>query len=96
MAAIDIYTQIGTTATTISCTYNDETGTSSTSPLVAIGGTGFREAGRSILIPLATGDLGFQSITASTQLVVSSHVGSLSPISRGRHILIISAILTSQ
>lgn len=49
--ALTIYTQIGTTATTVSAVYDDSSATSSTTPTVAFGGTGFREAGRTILLP---------------------------------------------
>ena len=62
----EIYTQIGATGTTVSASYTDQDGASSTSPLVVIGGTGFREATRAILLPLAAGDSGVQGVTSIT------------------------------
>jgi hypothetical protein len=57
MIALEVYTLIGTTATTVSVTYTDGVnGGSRVSPLTAIGGTGFREVGCMILIPLQLGD----------------------------------------
>lgn len=50
--AVTIYTQIGTTATTITVSYNDADTVSRTTPAVVIGGTGFREATRTIILPL--------------------------------------------
>ncbi|MBK8260248.1 MAG: hypothetical protein IPK80_02800 [Nannocystis sp.] len=48
---LTIYTQIGTTGTTVSVAYNDSDTVSRTTPAVVLGGTGFREAGRAILLP---------------------------------------------
>lgn len=48
---LTIYTQIGTTGTTVSIAYNDSDAVSRTTPAVVLGGTGFREAGRAILLP---------------------------------------------
>lgn len=62
-AALEVYTQIGATGTTITCSYTNQAGTAGrTSPAVAFGGTGFREAGRFIPIPLASGDTGVRSV----------------------------------
>lgn len=57
---VTIYTQIGTTATTIMADYYDAGASSRQTATVAIGGTGFREANRLILLPLdpAASDLG--------------------------------------
>lgn len=49
--ALTIYTQIGTTATTVTASYNDSDTVSRTTTAVVLGGTGFREAGRTILLP---------------------------------------------
>lgn len=59
---IEIYTQIGSTATTATVEYTSQAGTTSTSPAFAIGGTGLREAQRMIPVPLADGDTGAQAI----------------------------------
>lgn len=66
MAAIEIFTQIGTSATTITCSYTDSGGNSSTSQPVVIGATNNREVGRFIPISLAAGDSGVRSIDSST------------------------------
>lgn len=67
MAAIEIYTIIGTTGTTITCSYTDQDGTAgNTSQAVAIGNTGLREVGTMIPISLAAGDTGVRSIESST------------------------------
>lgn len=66
MAAIEIYTQIGTSATTITCTYTNEGGNAGTSKPVVIGATNNREVGRFIPIPLAAGDSGVRAINTST------------------------------
>lgn len=76
MAAVSIYTQIGATGTTISCNYTDEGGNSSTSPLMPIGNTGFREANRMLLLPLATGDTGVRAINNSTLTATTGTAGN--------------------
>lgn len=66
-AALEIYTQIGTTATSATISYtntNDVSGR--TSPAVVFGGTGFRELGRFIKLPLQSGDLGIKSVESIT------------------------------
>lgn len=63
MVWIEIYTIIGTTATTVTMDYTDQGGASgNTSTTVAIGGTGFREVSRVIMLPLASGDTGVQAV----------------------------------
>ena len=66
MAAIEIYTQIGTSATTITCSYDDQSGNASTSQPVVIGATNNREVGRFIPISLEAGDTGVRDINSST------------------------------
>lgn len=76
-ASLDIYTQIGTTATTVACSYTNEGGTSGrTSPLTAIGATGFREAGRSIILPLQVGDAGVRSVESVTVTATTGTAGA--------------------
>lgn len=65
-AAIEIYTQIGTSATTITCAYTDQGGNASTSQPVVIGATNNREVGRFIPISLEAGGTGVRAITSST------------------------------
>jgi hypothetical protein len=62
MAFYEIYTQIGTTSTTLTMTYTDDAGNASQTTTVNIGTTGFREAQRMQRIPLASGDKGIQAI----------------------------------
>lgn len=66
-AALEIYTQIGTTGTTVTASYTDEAGnTGQTSIATVFGGTGFREAGRFIPLPLAAGDSGVRAVARVT------------------------------
>jgi hypothetical protein len=63
MAAVTIYTQLNTTASTVGMTYTNTVPTGSrVGPLVAIGATAFREANRMILLPLQEGDTGVRSV----------------------------------
>ena len=63
MMAIEIYTQIGTTTTTVTVSYTNQDGTSGrTSPAIQIGGTGYREAGRILIPSLQAGDTGVRSV----------------------------------
>jgi hypothetical protein len=60
---LEIYTIIGTTATTITASYTNQDGTAGrTTPAVAFGGTGLREAQRAIIMPLQAGDTGVRSV----------------------------------
>ena len=72
MCMLTVYTQIGTTGTTVTVSYTNQAGTSGrTSPSVVFGGTAFREANRSILIPCQSGDAGFRAV-ASVNLAGST------------------------
>lgn len=65
MAWVEIYTIIGTTGTTITMDYTDQDGNSGqTSAAAVIGGTGFREVSRVIMLPLAAGDTGIQAVAS--------------------------------
>ncbi len=69
---IEINTQIGTTATTLAVTYTNQAGAGSrVTPLIAIGNTNNREAGRLLRCPLAAGDTGVQSVQ-SVQLTATT------------------------
>ncbi len=71
-AWLEIYTLIGTTATTITASYTDEAGnTGNTTPAVAWGGTGIREQDRILPLPLASGDRGVRAV-ASVNAVAST------------------------
>lgn len=73
---IEVYTIIGTTATTFTCTYTDQGGnTGQVSTATAIGGTGLREAQRIIPVPLATGDYGVQAVADVDLLATTGTAG---------------------
>lgn len=64
-AGVEIYTQIGTTAQTATVSYTNDAGTSGrTSQTFQIGATNFREAGRMLVIPLASGDKGVRAVAS--------------------------------
>ena len=74
---IVIYTIVGTTATTISVRYTNQAGTANrTSTVTSFGGTGFREAGRLILIPLQAGDTGVRSVEGVTVTATTGTAGN--------------------
>lgn len=66
----EIYTLIGASASSITMSYTDETGTSgtanSTSPSVLFGATNYREQTRCIMLPLAAGDKGVKYVASVT------------------------------
>ena len=85
MMGLEINTQIGTTATTVALTYTDaESAGSKTSPLVTIGGTNNREAGRFIQIPLAAQDSsseGHNGVTAVDHIQFTATTGTAGAVS---------------
>lgn len=63
----EIYTQVGTTGTTVTASYTNQAGTASrTTTAVTFGGTGFREAQRMLYMPLQSGDSGVQAVASAT------------------------------
>lgn len=80
IAWIEIYSTIGTTSTTVTMSYTD-VGDSipggSTSPAVVIGNTGFREATRCIMLPVASGDTGIKSIANIDLLASTTTAGAI-------------------
>ncbi len=77
MVGLSIYTQIGTTQTSVTISYTNQAGTSGqVSPAVLFGGTGFREANRFILIPLASDDTGVRAVASVTQLASTATAGA--------------------
>lgn len=65
--ALEIYTAVGTTATTVSVSYTNQAGTAGhTSPLTDFGGTGFNAISRTIILPLQEGDTGVRSVESVT------------------------------
>jgi len=74
---IIIYTLVGTTATTISVRYTNQAGTSNrVSTVTGFGGTGFRDAGRLIQIPLQAGDTGARSVEGVTLTATTGTAGN--------------------
>ncbi len=74
---VEIYTQIGATATTITASYTNQAGTSGkTTQAVTFGGTNAREAQRMIRLPLASGDSGVQSVQSVTVLATTGTAGA--------------------
>ncbi len=61
-AALEIYTQIGTSSTTVTVSYTNQAGTPGQSSIRNIGATGWREVGNMLTLPLAAGDTGMRSI----------------------------------
>jgi len=77
MAGIVIYTQIGSTATTVTISYTNSAGTSGrTSTATSLGGTGFREVGVLLPIPLQAGDTGIRSIESVTVTATTGTAGN--------------------
>jgi hypothetical protein len=77
MIGLVIYTVVGTTATTISVRYTNQAGTANrTSTVTSFGGTGFREVGRLIQIPLQAGDTGVRSVEGLTLTATTGTLGN--------------------
>lgn len=77
MAALTIYTQIGTTATTVTASYTNQSGTAGQiTAAVQLGGSGYREVQRMILLPLAAGDTGVRSVESVTVLATTGTAGN--------------------
>lgn len=78
-AWLEIYTQIGTTGTTITASYTNSASTSGrTTQAATFGNTGFREAQRILPLPLASGDKGVQvlaSVNAAASTLTAGNFG---------------------
>jgi hypothetical protein len=66
MAAVEIYTAIGTTATTATVAYTNQSGVGATSRAFTIGSTAYNPAGRFIPIPLDDADYGVRAVSSLT------------------------------
>lgn len=76
-AALVVHSSVGNTATTATVSYTNQAGTSGrTSTAVVFGGTGFREIGSLIRIPLQAGDTGVQSVESVTLAATSGTAGN--------------------
>lgn len=77
MAALEVYTIIGTTATTYSISYTNSAGTAGrTSPLQTVGGTNDRAASLFIPTPLQVGDVGVKSVESVTLTATTGTAGA--------------------
>lgn len=86
----EIYTAIGATGRTITASYTNTTPTAGrTSAAVVIGGTGFLEQTRAILMPLQAGDIGVQAV-ASVTLSASTGTAGNFGVTVGRPICLLS------
>jgi hypothetical protein len=73
IAFYEIYSQIGSTSTTLTMTYTNQAGEPGKVSTINIGGTGFRESSRMQRIPLALGDTGIRAIE---KIALSSSTGT--------------------
>ena len=74
---VEVYTAIGSTATTITASYTNQDGTSGrTTKAAAIGGTGRLGQCTIIVLPLADGDTGVQAVASVTLAGTTSTAGS--------------------
>lgn len=77
-AFLEINTQVGTTAVNATMTYTDNSGnTGNVSTAVQVGGTGFREATRAIMLTLASGDTGIRAIDSITLSATTGTAGDI-------------------
>lgn len=77
MLGLTIYSAVGATGTTVTATYTNQDGAGSrVTPLVAMGGTAFREAGRMILLPLQAGDSGVRSVESVALTATTATAGA--------------------
>lgn len=77
MAAVEIYTTIGTTATTYTCSYTNQAGTAARTSIAASIGTTSFNAARSVLpIPLASGDTMVKSVETITLAASTGTAGN--------------------
>lgn len=76
-AALEIYTTVGTTATTATVSYTNQAGTAGlTSKDFVFGGTSNRTAGTMLIIPLADGDTGVRSVESVTLAASTTTAGN--------------------
>lgn len=77
MAALTIYTDVGTTAVSPTISYTNQAGTSGqTSGSFQFGGTGWDDAGRTFIVPLAVGDTGVRAVASVTLGVSTGTAGA--------------------
>lgn len=76
MAAIHIYSAIGSTLADCTVTYVNSDNATKTSPVFFVGGNTLNAAGRILYVPLASGDKGIKSITSLTLSVSTGTAGN--------------------
>ena len=75
--ALYVFSQVGSTATTFTVKYTNQSGTQNqVSTATALGATGNREAGRVIVVPLAAGDTGVRSVESVTVTATTGTAGN--------------------
>jgi hypothetical protein len=78
MAAIEIHSAIGSTATTVTASYTNQDGTAGrTTKPVAIGGSGLNVARLLLPLPLQDGDTGVRSVESVTLAANTTSAGNL-------------------
>lgn len=74
---VEIYQDVGVTATTIQASYTNAAGTTGrTTTLTTFGGTGWKEANRIIPLSLQAGDSGVQAVASVTVTATTGTVGN--------------------
>lgn len=77
MCALEVYSAVGATATTVSVSYTDQDGnTGQISPLVVFGSGLFSSPTRMIIIPCAAGDTGFRAVASVTVTATTGTAGN--------------------
>lgn len=95
-AAVEIYTIIGTTATTITMSYTNSAGTSGrTSQPVVFGGTNRREVSKLIPMSLQSGDTGVRAVASVTVLATTGTAGAFG-VTLYKPLLILPSLTESQ
>lgn len=74
--ALEIYTAIGATATTVTASYTDAALGSTTTLATVFGGTGFNTAGRFMILPLPEGGTGVTAVASVTVLATTATAGN--------------------
>lgn len=77
LACLEIYSLIGTTATTVTASYTNQAGTAGRTSVATVwGGTAFREANRVVFLPLQAGDTGVRAVASVTQAATTGTAGN--------------------
>lgn len=75
--ALEIYTTIGATGTTVTTSYTDSgSAAGNVTPALTFGATGNNTAPRFVMLPLAVGDVGVKSVESVTVLATTGTAGN--------------------